>query len=241
MSYTNMTVSDYGTEISFLNAFIHALTASDERITCSTADISGQFGSSQNTPSFTLGFDNAFELCFTRAGDLSQTAGVYIVSSSDGRLSNAQLRFNGSDTLAGSTAVRMWRFRVFAAEDALRVDFGGYDTDMSSPVASLMVLNTPKGKCWAAAESPDTAINSAFLFSDNTVASKFDRLDYTYQENEPARIEIVKNKVLVTAAPRSRVVTCDGLYDCTEVRADTFVSVNAKNYYALDSHTLMEV
>lgn len=85
MSYTEKTISIFGTEIEFLQAFINAITAADSRITCAT-DIEAQFADPSNTPSFTLSVSDSvneiYTITFTRYGALSSTGYKYMVSSS---------------------------------------------------------------------------------------------------------------------------------------------------------------
>ena len=82
MSYIEKSISIFGTELQFLQAFIAAITTADSRITCTTNDLETQFGTPTNKPTFTLSVNEIYTITFTRYYDLRDGCDGYTVTSS---------------------------------------------------------------------------------------------------------------------------------------------------------------
>lgn len=91
------------------------------------------------------------------------------------------------------------------------------------------------------ATTSNVQINSSIIFSENDVCQKVDRLNYTYDTNDPEQLEIIKNKVFVARNSTDRVRTVTGLWDTSTTTAGGLITIGAKKYYCLDGHTIMEV
>lgn len=91
------------------------------------------------------------------------------------------------------------------------------------------------------ATTSNVQINNSIIFSENDVCQKVNRLNYTYDTNDPEQLEIIKNKVFVAQNSTDRVRTVTGLWDTSTTTAGGLIAIGAKKYYCLDSHTIMEV
>lgn len=238
MGYVQKTVSVYGTELEFLQAFISALTAADDRITCLTTDseLETQFATSTAYPTFSFSFGGADTIVFSRAYTSNTGCQNYVVSSTAWSQSIASLHYNSSQNTT-TKATRTWRFRVISATDLLAVDLMPYNS--ATPVAQIACLTgTTKAVAYSNA-SPFTAISSTFRLADTTTMQRINRMPYTYSASNPAQVERITNKIFASGG--TRVMTVSNLLDVSTVTAGTVITMDGKNYYALDANTLVEV
>lgn len=238
MSYLQRTVSHYGTELGFVKAFIGALTAADSRITCLTTDaeLDEQFADSNVTPAFSFDIGGADTITFTRYAKTSSTAASYVVMST--LWAQATTVYFSRD-YAGVTnnATRTFCFRVAGDSNVLVVDFGGYSTSVNAQIACM--TGSTKAAAYATA-SPYTAISSTFkLVSDGTTMSRVNRLPYVYNPANLGQLEIIDGKVFASGG--NRMLTVSTLKDTSTVTTNAVITLDGKNYLALDGNTLMEV
>lgn len=239
MGYLQKTVSVYGTEIEFLQAFISALTAADSRITCTTNDLAEQFANSGANPTFTFNFGGADTITFMRQNQSSSSTWTYSISSTAWSTSLCSLYFYSSSPSPAATekVVRTWRFRVISATDLLVVDLMPYNS-VTSVAQIACMTGTTKAVAYASA-SPFTAISNTFRLADTTTMQRVNRMPYTYSASNPSQIERITNKVFASGG--TRVMTASNLMDVSTVTVGTVITMDGKNYYSLDANTLVEV
>lgn len=239
MSYLQRTVSHYGTELGFVKAFIGALTAADSRITCLTTDaeLDEQFADINAIPAFSFGLGGADTITFTRYQKTSSSASSYSMRSTLWGAQITSVYFSRDFVGATNNATRIFRFRVAGDSNVLVVDFGGYDTSVNAQIACM--TGSTKAAAYATA-SPYTAISSTFkLVSDGTTMSRVNRLPYVYNPTNLGQLEIIDGKVFASGG--NRLLTVSTLKDTSTVTTNTVVTIDGKNYLALDGNTLMEV
>lgn len=239
MSYSQRTVSHYGTELGFVKAFIGALTAADSRITRLTTDaeLDEQFSDGDANPAFSFDLGGADTITFTRGSHIGSTTNYYTLRST--LWSQDMLNINMYSGYAYHTDVtyRIFRFRVAGDSNVLVVDFGDYNTSVKAQIACM--TGSAKAAAYATA-SPYTAINSTFkLVSDGTTMSRVNRVPYVYNPSNLGQLEIIDGKVFASGG--NRLLTVSTLKDTSTVTTNTVVTIDSKNYLALDGNTLMEV
>lgn len=239
MSYLQRTVSHYGNELGFIKAFIGALTAADSRITCLTTDaeLDEQFRDGDAKPAFSFDLGGCDTITFTRDARTIGTTSSYVVSSTLLGANITTVYFSGDYVDANSNANRTFRFRVAGDSNVLVVDFGGYNTSVNAQIACM--TGSTKAAAYSNA-APYTAISSTFkLVSDGTTMSRVNRLPYVYNPSNLGQLEIIDGKIF--AAGGNRMLTVSTIKDTSTVTTNTVVTIDNKNYLALDANTLMEV
>lgn len=239
MSYLQRTVSHYGTELGFVKAFIGALTAADSRITCLTTDaeLDEQFATSGAAPAFSFDIGGADTITFTRGSNIGGITSYYTIRST--LWSQDMLNISMYSGYAQHTDViyRTWRFRVAGDSNVLVVDFGDYDTSVKVQIACM--TGSTKAAAYSIA-APYTAISSTFkLVSDGTTMSRVNRVPYVYNPSTLGQLETIDGKIFASGG--NRMLTVSTLKDTSTVTTNTVVTIDNKNYLALDANTLMEV
>lgn len=238
MSYLQRAVSHYGTELGFVKAFIGALTAADSRITCLTTDaeLDEQFADNV-TAAFSFGIGGADTITFTRYTATGSMASSYSIMSTLWGANITTVYFSRDYVGATSNTTRTFRFRVAGDSNVLVVDFGDYNTSVKAQIACM--TGSTKAAAYATA-SPYTAISSTFkLVSDGTTMSRVNRVPYVYNPSSLGQLEIIDGKVFASGG--NRLLTVSTLKDTSTVTTNTVVTIDGKNYLALDGNTLMEV
>lgn len=239
MSYSQRTVSHYGTELGFVKAFIGALTAADSRITCLTTDaeLDEQFADSGAAPAFSFDIGGADTITFTRGSHIDGTTNYYTIRSTLWLQDMLRISMYSGYAYHTDVIYRTFRFRVAGDSNVLVVDFEGYNTSVKAQIA-CMTGNT-KAAAYSTA-SPYTAISSTFkLVSDGTTMSSVNRVPYVYNPTNLGQLEIIDGKVFASGG--NRLLTASTLKDTSTVTTNTVVTIDNKNYLALDGNTLMEV
>ena len=240
MSYIEKSISIFGTELQFLQAFINAITAADSRITCTTNDLETQFADDSNTPTFTLSVDGIYTITFTRGYKLSSSDYRYVVTSStfDGDL---LLYYYSGSAAYNATATRTWKFSVVANSEDIYLKLTRYDGNLNSPVTKwLSIKNNAISACgWNTGTY--NIMSSGFVSTGGQVYTRVDRLPYTYNAADLTKLEVIKSKTFVENSTTNRAFETDKVIDSTTVTADRIISIDSTKYYALDSNTLMEI
>ena len=239
MSYSQRTVSHYGTELGFVKAFIGALTAADSRITCLTTDaeLDEQFSDGDAKPAFSFDLGGVDAITFTRYTRTIGTTGSYVMRSTQWGANITTVYFSGDAVDVTSNANRTFRFRVAGDSNVLVVDFGGYNTSVNAQIACM--TGSTKAAAYANA-APYTAISSTFkLVSDGTTMSRVNRVPYVYNPSTLGQLETIDGKIFASGG--NRLLTVSTLKDTSTVTTNTVVTIDNKNYLALDANTLMEV
>lgn len=144
-----------------------------------------------------------------------------------------------------ATVTRMYKIAAVSNTKSLIVAVASWDhqtalkgNDNYKFAVTSIQSGQDTGVC---ATASNVQINNSIIFSENDVCQKVDRLNYTYDTNDPEQLEIIKNKVFVARNSTDRVRTVTGLWDTSTTTAGGLITIGAKKYYCLDSHTIMEV
>lgn len=253
MSYANTTISTISTEKEFVTAFITSITSVTNRITrtSTTATCEDIYDAGSGTPTFTLKVDNNFELVFTRSSSLSSgTDRFYLTVNNLLRGTQETTNFLGllfrtSGTGVGYTqsVPRTWKFIIAANDKAVTLMLGHYSTDFSSNGVRLAsVVDTVNATAYI--EDDNLADSGIFYFSDGTSGTLRHRMFYMYDISNPAKVEIIRNKVALLrgVSPVSRANTLSGIYDCSNVSLSYIpITIGGVNYYAVNEFTLLPI
>ena len=242
MSYIEKSISVYGTELQFLQAFINAITAADSRITCTT-DIATQFETPTNTPTFTLSVSDSvneiYTIIFTRYYDLrSGCTGYYVTSST---FTDYSLDFISDRHGQDDKAIRTWKFAVVANSEGVYLKLAAYNAILSSPNKKWLSIKNNAISACAVGAGTTSIMSSNFVSTGGQVYNKINRLPYTYNASDLTSVEVIKSKVFVENSTTNRAFETGKIIDSTTVTADQVISINSTKYYALDSNTLMEI
>lgn len=245
MSYIEKSISIFGTELQFLQAFINAIKASvsGNRITCdcTDSDLAEQFADDSNKPTFTLSVDEIYTITFTRRDVLRNSDYKYEVTSSafGGYIS---LDYYPGSAARNEKVTRTWKFSVMANSENIYLKLAVYNGNLtSSPTEKwLSVKNNNILACAACSGSYNIMIYG-FVTSGGQVYKKVDRLPYTYNSSDSTKIELIKSKTFVENSTTNRAFEISKIIDSTTVTADQIISIDSTKYYALDSNTLMEI
>lgn len=240
MSYIEKSISMYGTELQFLQAFINAITAADSRITCTTNDLETQFETSTNTPTFTLSVDGIYTITFTRDYILSSTGCRYVVTSS-AYSGNISIDYCSSYNDYNAKATRTWKFSVVANSEDIYLKLAAYDKNLNSPTAKWLSIKNNTISACAVQFGSTNIMSSGFKTTGGQVYTRVDRLPFTYNSSDSTKIELIKSKTFVEGGTTNRAFETSKIIDSTTVTADRDISINSTKYYALDSNTLMEI
>ena len=240
MSYIEKSISFFGTELQFLQAFINAITAADSRITCTTNNLAAQFTDLSNTPTFTLSVDEIYTITFTRYGALSSNCYKYIVSSST-YSGDIDLLFSNNSYDYDVKATRTWKFSVMANSESVYLKLAAHNAILSSPNKKWLSINNNAISACAVGAGTTSIMTSDFVSTGGQVYRKVDRLPFTYNSSDSTKIELIKSKTFVEGSTTNRAFETSKIIDSTTVTADQIISIDSTKYYALDSNTLMEI
>lgn len=144
-----------------------------------------------------------------------------------------------------ATATRMYKIAAVSNTKSLIVAIASWDHQSAlrgNDSYKVMVTSIESGQdTGVCATTSNVAINTNIIFGENDVCQKVDRLNYTYDTNNAEQLEIIKNKAFVIKNTTDRVRTVTGLWDTSTTTAGGLITIGAKKYYCLDSHTIMEV
>jgi len=242
MSYIEKSISIYGTELQFLQAFINAITAADSRITCTT-DIATQFTDDSNKPTFTLSVSDSvneiYTITFTRYYNLRDTCNNYAITSST--FANYSLNFCSNYYGQNDKATRTWKFAVVANSEGVYLKLAAYDAILSSPDKKWLSINNNTISACAVGTGSTNIMSCNFVSTGGQIYKKVDRLPYTYNAADLTKVEVINSKTFVENSTTNRAFETSKIIDSTTVTADQIISINSTKYYALDSNTLMEI
>ena len=240
MGYIEKSISMYGTELQFLQAFINAITAADSRITCTTNDLETQFADTSNKPTFTLSVDGIYTITFTRYYELTSSSYRYAVTSSI-YSGNLDLDFSNSYNAYNDKVTRTWKFSVVANSEDIYLKLARHDGNLNSPAEKWLSINNNNISACSWQSGSYNIMTSGFVTTGGQVYKKVDRLPYTYNSSDSTKIELIKSKTFVEGGTTNRAFETDKMIDSTTVTADQIISINSTKYYALDNNTLMEI
>ena len=241
MSYIEKSISIYGTELQFLQAFINAITAADSRITCTTNDLETQFADTSNKPTFTLSVDGIYTITFTRSDKLSSISCYKYVVTSSTYSGNLDLNFFGSGSYYYNKATRAWKFSVVANSEGIYLKLAVFNGNLNSPAAKWLSIKNNTISACAVQFGSTNIMSSGFVSTGGQVYTRVDRLPFTYNSSDSTKIELIKSKTFVENETTNRAFETSKIIDSTTVTADQIISINSTKYYVIDSNTLMEI
>lgn len=260
MSYINTLISSSGTEADFIKTFVselikyHGISVSipQEYNTYNNFNdyIEAMYADTASKPKFILSL-NGLNITFERCSPVANTTYSYNLSSniwtSTNLLTFAQSGV-GSSSINGVRAFRL----CIATNDKniIALYLGGYNTTLASASISIVGISMPENIDGFAISTyaSQRAITQAFSLNNNHSASKIDRCNYLYEStSNETNIEVIKNKIFVASGGSSssgsvsKMFSFDDMWDVSEIPAETKLSINGKNYFSLDSHTIIEI
>lgn len=242
MSYIEKSISIYGTELQFLQAFINAITAADSRITCTTDDLETQFADASNEPTFTLSVDGIYTITFKRNARLINSDYRYLISCSTfSNYLSLEFRSNTNTAYHDGKATRTWKFAVIANSESIYLKLAGYDGNLDSPTEKWLSINNNNISACNWNSGSNNIMTGGFVTSGGQVYTRINRLPYTYNASDLTSVEVIKSKVFVENTTTNRAFETSKIIDSTTVTADKIISIDSTKYYALDSNTLMEI
>ena len=240
MSYIEKSISIFGTELQFLQAFINAITAADSRITCTTKDLAAQFADNSNRPTFTLSVDEIYTVTFTRENQLRYYGSGYSITSS-AYSGNSTLSFSNDSYSEDTRETRIWRFSVVTNSENIYLKLAGYNGNLNSPNAKWLSIKNNTISACAVQFGSTNIMSSGFVSTGGQIYRGINRLPYAYNAADLTSVEVIKSKVFVENSTTNRAFETSKIIDSTTVTADQVISINSTKYYALDSNTLMEI
>ena len=240
--YVRQTISGSGTEKQFLDAFTGSLVNTGVGITV-TDNYTGNF-TGNTTPSFTLHFGGLVDILFER--NVSNTG--YVASSS--QFTPAGDIAWGGTYMYDEQGIRTWGYDIIANSDKsiVIVNLGGFEgiTDYPQRETTLLLLRGQKngyvGTSNYRFSVPDPIFASAITIpASNTSITRCNRIPYTYDTSSATNLQIIRSKAFVTTGSTDLAMSILQVFDVSEVPARSLITYNTKIYYALDSHSIMEV
>lgn len=240
MSYIEKSISFFGTELQFLQAFINAITAADSGITCTTKDLETQFETETNTPTFTLSVDEIYTITFTRNYDLKSSVYGYHITSPIFN-SSIYVRFSSNYAYPNDKTTRTWKFSVMANSENIYLKLAGYDENLNSPAIKFLSINNNGISACSWNTRSYNIMSGGFVSTGGQTYRVINRLPYAYNAVDLTKLEVIKSKTFVENSTTNRAFETSKIIDSTTVIADQIISIDSTKYYALDSNTLMEI
>lgn len=261
MSYINTLISSSGTEADFIKTFVselikyHGISVSipQEYNTYNNFNdyIEAMYADTTSKPKFILSL-NGLNITFERTSSVTGTATSYNLSSNiwTGQPSLV-FAASGSAGNSSNNAVRAFRLCIATNDkNIIALYLGGYSNTLASASISIVGISMPENIDGFAISSyaSQRAITQAFSLNNNRSASKIDRCNYLYEStSNETNIEVIKNKIFVASGGSSssgsvsKMFSFDDMWDVSEIPAEVKLSINGKNYFSLDSHTIIEI
>lgn len=239
MAYKKETIiGTEGNSEFFLREFINKLTAVSDKVTLD--QVVTEEG---NINAYVKVFDR-YIICFTyKYGNYNYI--YYTVKNGDNTLVNTQQ----ITVTPGSSYVSKITYRLAVNDKAVCLRLSNYNTSQKDVINFDMIFIISESNIDRCAFKADNssllsvsvnAMTSYFYKADDsTQACKaYNRLVYT-ADTSGAEFEIITSKNLISDTIKTDATS--GLFDCSNVTQDTLYMLDGKQYYAVDSNTLMEV
>ena len=230
--YKDKTVNNYGKMNTFMTQFIDELLGceSENFVFLSGTEIVENSG---NYISAEFQIFGGFKIAVSTASSTSQSHVIIQAKKGDTILWSQNV--NAAPFGTSSEVTRKAKIKYAENDSVIVIRF--YDRYLSSVSADLIFVKTTDKKI-AAFKNGIATGETFFDFSDGlqkyTMVSRL-----PYDNNNSTKLEIITNKVFLQGTQKNFVST--GLIDCTNTTADTLISMDSKNYYTVDTNTLMEV
>lgn len=260
MSYINTLISSSGTEADFIKTFVselikyHGISVSipQEYNTYNNFNdyIEAMYADTASKPKFILSL-NGLNITFERSSTVSNATSAYALLSNVWGINYSFSLSFGSSSQYYSNSVRAFRLCIATNDKNITALYlGGYNNTLAGTSVSIVGISIPENIDGFAISTSMTqrAITQAFSLNNNRSASKIDRCNYLYESTSNAtNIEVIKNKIFVASGGSSssgsvsKMFRFDDMWDVSEIPAETKLSINGKNYFSLDSHTIIEI
>ena len=230
--YKDKTVNNYGTMSTFMTQFI------DELLGCESENFVFLSGTevTENSGDYISAEFQIFGGFKMAVSMVSSTSYSYVkIQTKTGDTELWSQNINVADSGTSIDKTRTAKIKYAENDSVIVLRF--YDKKLSGVSADLIFVKTTDKKIAAFKNSIATG-ETFFDFSDGLqkymVVSRL-----PYDNNNSTKLEIITNKVFLQGTQKNFVST--GLIDCTNTTADTLISMDSKNYYTVDTNTLMEV
>lgn len=245
MSYIEKSISIFGTELQFLQAFINAITEADSRIKCTTdlANLAAQINGNDTSiiPTFELSVHGICTITFTRDYNKNSSGNTYYITSPIFNGSRG-IYFSSNYAYPNDKKTRTWKFSVMTNDENIYLKLARYDGNLNSPVIKFLSVKINNiSACACGTDYSASIMSSNFVSTGGQVYTIINRLPYTYNAADLTKLEVIKSKVFVENSTTNRAFETSKIIDSTTVTADQIVSINSTKYYAIDSNTLMEI
>lgn len=241
MSYINKSVTSYGTEADFIEAFISSLVASDSRIVReqTAQQVADMFASSANTPRVSVVISDIVTITLNRDTSLGISTNRYYISytfNSSQRIVS-DITYSDSKTYYSESVQRCFKFQIVSNTKAIFIRFGNYNSiiplttniqgliysDATNQINFLM-LNT--GQC--------------YVGNDDIVCTKAVRLPYIKSIDNLTQIEVIKNIALIGNS-NELVANPDGIWDAsTNYTTNVPLQIGNEQCCFIDNNTVMK-
>ena len=242
--------TDYGDEAAFVAKYISELTALDGiTLLDSNLDVGDE-----EKPYFTLSVYGVFAVRFTR--DFKKSAKSYGPAISVYHLSNYNESLYGITAIASNSNAIGWGYYSYTQTDFRSLKTYIYSNNAvqviefardaasraSAPKVQLLKLSTGNIVLYSAAITTGSqfAIDTP-LYKQGDITTKYlaqKRINYA---DATGKVQIIGSKALTNYTNNVFAMEIPEVKDCTTVYRSSFIIIDGKKYYALDTNSLMEV
>lgn len=239
MHFLDKTISVNGTEKDFFKKLIAEVTAADDRISCDT-DLDTEFSKESDKPQIIFNLLNVCTLTFTRGQQLSSQSKDYSIELSyNSENISASLNIMNTSNEWNAVAERYITIKLIPAQKVL-IFLIYLQSSKDQIVIGINIFNDSTFQGVSTTTTSLAELYNTFVGVDeknkNSEYSIINRLQYTI-ENEN-NLDIIRKKALKSGSAKS--LEFDGLYDCSFVQKGSTITIDNKNYYALNNYTLIE-
>lgn len=246
MSYINRSVTSYGTESDFIEAFITSFVSAHNGIVREQTpeQVSAMFVTGNYTkPEFSFLINGIGKITFRRGQsimDNTQSNGGYDVRFSYGSATSSWLPVKFTSSTIGfdwSNQKRTFKYQIISNQKAIFIRFGDHNS-------TFPLTTTCKGLIYSDTTSQVNFImtntGTCYVGNEGTVCTKFNRLPYMRSVDDITQIEVIKNIVLVGDS-NELIVNPNGIWDATtNYTTNVPLQIGNEQCCFLDTNTVMK-
>lgn len=241
MSYINKSVTSYGTEADFIEAFISSLVASDSRIVReqTAQQVADMFASSANTPRVSVVISGIVTIAFERQGNLGSTASGYNMSytfNSSPRVISS-MTFTGSRIDPSAAAQRCFKYQIISNTKAIFIRFGNHNSPfpLTTDIKGLIYSDTTNQISFFMANT-----GQCYVGSGDIACTKAVRLPYIRSLDDITQTEVIKHIALVGSSDEL-IANPDGIWDAsTNYTTNVPLQIGNEQCCFIDNNTVMK-
>ena len=240
--------TDYGDKAAFVAKYISELTALDGiTLLDSNLDVG-----SEEKPYFTLSVYGVFAVRFTR--DFKKSANSYGPAINVYHLSTYNESLSGITALTGynigwgycgytQTDFRSLKTYIYSNNAVQVIEFAK-DTASRATTGKIQLLKLTTGNIVLYSAAITTGSQFAIdtpLYKQGDITTKYlaqKRINYA---DATGKVQIIGSKALTNYTNNVFAMEIPEVKDCTTVYRSSFIIIDGKKYYALDTNSLMEV